>query len=220
MVGDDVAEVKAELRARMKRVREGLGVEERAEADEGIAARVVALPEWGRARLILTYLSFGAEVETRGLIHDAWEAGKVVTLPWCVPHTRDMRWFRVAPPDGAGHSGLDDLVRSRFGVEEPVPDEAKEVDPNGMPALALVPGLTYDSQGYRLGYGGGFYDTFLAGFEGFSVGLCRQAQMSRQEGGLAALGVIDTHDLAVDVVATEGGIIHPARELKRGESTT
>lgn len=220
MVGDDVAEVKAALRKRMKGVREGLGSEERAMADDSIAAKVVALPEWGRARLILTYLSFGAEVETRGIIRAAWEADKVVGLPWCVPRTRTMRWFRVAPPDENGRSGLDDLVRSPFGVNEPVPDEAKEVDPNGMPAIALVPGLTFDSQGYRLGYGGGFYDTFLVGFKGFSVGLCRQAQMSRQEGGLAALGVIDAHDLAVDAVATEGGIIHPARELERGESTT
>ena len=205
----DIAERKKELRARMMQVRKDLGAEARARADAGITAQVVALSEWRRACLVLTYLSFGPEVETRGLIHAAWEAGKVVALPWCVPHTRTMRWFRVAPPDAQGHSGLDDLVRSHFGVDEPVPLDDHEVDPNGVPAVVLVPALAFDPSGYRLGYGGGFYDTFLAGFAGASVGLCREAQLASGEGGLRGLGVIDEHDLAVHAVATEKWVMRP-----------
>lgn len=205
--GDDAALRKSALRKQAKDVRRGLGDEERSAADLGIAGKVLMTPEWGSARLVLTYLSFGTEVETRRLISLAWAARKTVAIPWCVPGTRDMRWFRVAPPDLAGHSGLDDLVRSRFGVEEPVPDDTKEVDPNGGRAIALVPGLTFDLRGYRLGYGGGFYDTFLSTFKGRSVGLCREAQLCREPGGLEALGVIDSHDLPVDVVVTESSIM-------------
>ena len=117
----------------------------------------------------------------------------MVALPWCVPGTHEMRWYRV--------TSFDALVRSPLGVEEPVPDPANEqLLDTGQRMLALVPGLTFDAAGYRLGYGGGFYDTFLAGFRGVSVGLCRETTLSRD---LRAAGVIDEHDLPVDLVVSE-----------------
>lgn len=72
--------------------------------------------------------------------------------------------------------------------------------------LAIVPGLSVDERGYRMGYGGGFYDVFLADFAGVSVGLCREPQMSAV-GALA----LDGHDVPVDVVVTEGRVIRPSR---------
>ena len=66
--------------------------------------------------------------------------------------------------------------------------------------MALVPGLTFDATGYRLGYGGGFYDTFLSVFDGVSVGLCREAQFSED---LRAEEVVDSHDLPAQLVVTE-----------------
>lgn len=203
----DASARKALLREQMKGVRKELSEEERFAADFGIAGKVLMTPEWGSAKVVLTYLSFGSEVETRRLISLAWSARKTVAIPWCVPHTRSMRWFRVAPPDLDGHSGLDELVRSPFGVDEPVPDDSNEIDPNEERAIALVPALTFDTRGYRLGYGGGFYDTFLSTFTGRSVGLCRKAQLCREVGGLEALGVISGHDLPVDVVVTESSIM-------------
>lgn len=104
-----------------------------------------------------------------------------------------MRWFRVESFDG--------LVKSRFGVEEPVPDEACELVPGSAGCeVALVPGFTFDAQGHRLGYGGGFYDTFLADFKGISIGLCRRAQLTRD---LHAEGAVDAHDLPVNHVITD-----------------
>ena len=73
--------------------------------------------------------------------------------------------------------------------------------------IALVPGLTFDGHGFRLGYGGGFYDTFLARFEGVSVGLCRDAQMSRD---LCAEGLLDAHDLPVQIVVTNSKVVRPS----------
>lgn len=186
---------KRELRQHFLVVRRDLGVEARAAAGAAIASRVTSLAEYADARVVLTYLSIGDEVQTRGIIRDAWSRGKVVALPRCVPHSRRMRWYRV--------ESLDGLERSKFGVLEPVADAAAEFDPNAVPnALAIVPGLTFDARGYRLGYGGGFYDTFLAGFGGTSVGICREAQLSAS-GELA----IDAHDLPVKVVVTEAQVI-------------
>ncbi len=188
-----VDERKRALRAHYKQVRRELGEDGRMAADAGIEAHVIALPEFAEAEVLLAYLDFGHEVRTRGIIQVAWEAGKVVALPWCVPGSREMRWYRV--------TSFDALVRSKLGVEEPVPDPVHEQQlGTGERMLALVPGLAFDAAGYRLGYGGGFYDTFLAGFDGASVGLCRRAQLSDD---LRSEGIVDAHDLPVQLVITD-----------------
>ena len=108
--------------------------------------------------------------------------------------TRKMRWYRV--------ESLDGLVRSRYGVDEPAEDPAFEVDPSQSEnAVALVPGLEFDRQGYRLGYGGGFYDTFLSAFPGVSVGLCRSKFL--QDDPIDR----DVHDLSVGIIATDAEVV-------------
>lgn len=189
-----IVEAKKDLRARMRAVRSGLGPEVRARVDRDICERVCGLAEWQGASVVLPYLSFGAEVDTRTLIARAWEAGKRVALPRCVEGTRQMRWYVVETIDG--------LERSRLGVEEPPADPARELDPTcaGASALALVPGLAFDPEGFRIGYGGGYYDAFLASFPGVRVGLCREAQLVAS---LRDEGVLETHDLPCDLVVSE-----------------
>ena len=166
----DATTGKALMRAQFKAVREELSVGERCAIDEAIARNVAALPEFAAADGVFTYLSFGAEVDTRELIQRAWEAGKTVCLPRVVPSTREMRWYAVESFDG--------LVRSSFGVEEPPDDPSREVRPAVFACpVALVPGLAFDREGFRLGYGGGFYDTFLPAFPGTSIGLIRACQL-------------------------------------------
>lgn len=180
------------LRARMKALRSGIAPDERARIDAAICENVCALPQFQEADVVFTYLSFGAETDTRALIERAWKAGKAVALPRCTG-PRQMRWFRV--------SSLEGLETSPFGVDEPRIDEAAEQFlSTGERMIALVPALAFDAQGYRLGYGGGFYDTFLAAFPGTSVGLCRAAQ---HIDSLAALGAIGPYDLPVDLVVSE-----------------
>ena len=192
-------ERKKEQRRRFRTIRKQLGEERRAELDASIEERFLALSEYADAEVLLAYLDFGPEVRTRGIIAAAWAAGKTVALPWCVPGTYEMRWFRV--------TSFDDLVRSSLGVEEPVPtDEAEQLLGTGQRMMALVPGLAFDPQGFRMGYGGGFYDTFLAKFDGVSVGLCREPQMVES---LPDLGVIDAHDLAAQIVVTDARVICP-----------
>lgn len=190
----DTAAGKAQMRAYFKVVREGLIPGERRAIDEAIARNVAALPEFAAADGVFTYLSFGAEVDTRELIECAREAGKTVCLPRVVPGTRAMCWYAV--------ESLDGLVRSSFGVEEPPDDPSREVRPADFAhPVALVPGLAFDRVGFRLGYGGGFYDAFLLAFPGASIGLVRACQL------VADLPVRDAHDVPVGVVVTEGGVV-------------
>ena len=185
---------KQEWRKHFKELRAAIPEDEHARIDAAITERVLALPAFTACDLLLPYLSFGAEIETRDIIRAAWTAGKTVVLPRCVPGTRDMKWYKVDSFDG--------LVLSSLGVEEPPEDPSYEIDPaQFVHALCLVPGLSFDAQGFRMGYGGGFYDSFLAGFSGTSVGLCRTAQLSD------TVPALESHDLSVGIVVTEPSII-------------
>ncbi len=216
----DGAATKGELRQQLRARRALLAAQDRNAADEGIARRLLDLPEFEGARLILTYLSVGDEVDTRRVIEEAWRQGKTVAVPRCVPGTRDMEWYEISSFDG--------LVKTRFGIEEPDPATARPLalseallgrkeasalsgggdEPGdcaragkGLLAMALVPGLAFDGQGRRLGYGGGYYDVFLGAFEGFSVGLCREGFL------LDTLAPFDeAHDRRVDAVITQSRI--------------
>lgn len=185
---------KRTFRQHCKELRQALALEERETIDATIARQVLSLGAWKRASMVYSYLSFGAEVDTRSLLQAAWDAGKVVALPRCTRGSRHMQWYAVRT--------LDNLEKSPLGVEEPVPSLCDDVAATGTPdAVALVPGLAFDEHGYRLGYGGGYYDTFLPEFVGTSIGLCRSNTL------FDALPLLEAHDAPVDLVVTESG--HP-----------
>lgn len=184
---------KKQLRTQLLALRRGLGPSVRAEVDARIAAAVVATEEWCEAQVVLAYLSVRDEIDTRELVRLAWDAGKMVAAPR-VTAPRSLAWYRVE----AG----DELEESAMGIEEPLARGERRVEPArlGERSIALVPGLAFDEMGYRLGYGGGFYDTFLERFGGVSIGLCRDAALMPS---LADMGALESHDRAVGIVVTE-----------------
>jgi 5-formyltetrahydrofolate cyclo-ligase len=197
--GLDEITSKRDLRSYLKHLRSSLTASERASIDHAIAERVVTSDAWGKSSLVYTYLSFADEVDTRELIGAAFEAGKRVALPRVVG-PRLMRWFEV--------HDLDNLETNRYGIEEPPLDVRFEVDPLGGPdAIALVPGLAFDRGGYRIGYGGGFYDGFLAGFRGVSVGLCRSITYFDE------IPLLESHDRAVTIVVREASQVHECPKM-------
>ncbi len=186
----DATDNKAVLRGRLRAARAAIGPNERGRSDEAIRRQVLAMGEWRRSDVVYAYLSFKDEVDTRALVSDALRAGKRVALPRCTSTPRELAWHYVGSLDG--------LVPSRFGILEPDPALHEPTSAAGAAhSLALVPGLTFDDEGFRLGYGGGYYDGFLSRFEGVSVGLCRRA--SRLD-SLAFLGCVERHDVPVDIV--------------------
>lgn len=185
----DETERKALVRAHMKAVRSRLSEDDRASASERIAREVISGEAYRRAKTIFSYLSFGTEVETRGIIRQAWTDGKVVALPRCTG-PRALRWYRATSFEG--------LEKSRYGMWEPPQDPAAEVRPEAaVPSLAIVPGLAFDGSGMRLGYGGGYYDAFLTSFSGVAVGVCFSGQLIPS---LSAYGLIEPHDQPVSQV--------------------
>lgn len=162
----DIREYKKNLRQRYRDYRTRLQPQVKSRLDEDILSRVTRLNQYANTDLLLVYVSTPIEVDTRRLIEVALADGKRVAVPRCVPDTRLMEFYEI--------TSLDQLSPGTFGVLEPDPDTATRLpeDPGGM---CIVPALCYDEYGYRLGYGKGYYDRFLSGYSGITVGICYAA---------------------------------------------
>ena len=160
---EDIRPIKSELRNRYKALRRNMDSAFKESCDETIAQRVSGLWQYAKNRRLFTYVSTAIEVDTRRIIEKALEDGKTVAVPRCVPGTRTMEFYAI--------SSRQELRPGSFGVLEPEPDP-KKLWTDFSEGLCLVPALCYDWKGFRLGYGKGYYDRFLAGFEGNMVGLC------------------------------------------------
>ena len=141
---------KAALRRALLAKREGLPHRE-AKSRE-IRRQVLELPQFHRAKALLLYLSMGSEVDTWGIFEQALAAGKEVFAPRCLDKQGHMAFYRV--------DSREDLVAGAFGLLEPDPARCP-LWQGESGALCLVPGLAFDEEGFRLGYGKGYYDRFL-----------------------------------------------------------
>ena len=112
-----------------------------------ITERVSALPVFQEAKRILVYVDYNHEVVTRYLIEKAWELGKEVAVPKV--EGKDMVFYRL--------ENFDQLASGYFGILEPAGGEIVD----WTDGLMLMPGVAFDRQFHRAGYGGGFYDRFL-----------------------------------------------------------
>ncbi len=191
---EDVRQRKAAWRKRYAQLREGLGRQERVRLASLIAERVLALPAYREADILFAYVAVGAEVDTRTIIEEAWADGKVVAAPRVEKGVREMSWRRFASFEG--------LVKSPLGILEPSERAPLCTMPQGAEtSLALVPGFVFDRRGHRLGYGGGYYDAFLEGLAGTSVGVIPSVQLVDE------LPFVEAHDRHVQIVATEGELV-------------
>ncbi len=160
---EDIRPVKTRLRNEIKAWRRELSPADKAAMDRTITRRVTGLWQYKEAELLLAYVSTDIEVDTHAIIRRALADGKRVAVPRCVPGTRLMEFYLI-------HS-LDELEPGSFGVLEPIPNPDRLLT-DFEKGLCLVPALCYDWKGFRLGYGKGYYDRFLAGFGGHMVGIC------------------------------------------------
>lgn len=181
------------LRDQYRALRRELPAEEKEASDAAIAAQFLNSEYYRRCSSLFMYVSLPAEVDTGRILQVALRDGKTVAAPVCCPEDHSMTFYRIG--------GEEDLLPGSYGIREPDASCCAAVLPDEM-SLCLVPGFTFTPGGLRLGYGGGYYDRFLASFPGVSVGLCRGKW-------LAAALPADRFDRPVQVVATEDRILLP-----------
>lgn len=100
-------------------------------------------------------------MDTRRLIKRAWKDGKRVAAPRCVENTRLMNMHLIR--------SMDDLQEGAFGILEP--NENLPILHDTRDAICIVPAFCNDFRGYRVGYGGGYYDRYLSSFSGVKIGV-------------------------------------------------
>ena len=149
--------MKKTLRKETIAAMKGLPESVKAEADSQLTQRFIQLPAFQEAKTLATYLSMGHEFSTASLIQAALQLGKRVCVPRTYPQGR-MEFVEYDP---------DILEKTRFGLLEP--NERGQVVDKSEIDLIHVPGLVFQSKGYRIGYGGGYYDRYLADYTGKTV---------------------------------------------------
>ena len=182
----DIRGYKQDLRARSKERRRNIAADEKQLLDKAVADNVRRLKEYRPANTILIYMSTPIEVDTIGIIKNAWADGKRVAVPRCIPDTRDMEFHYI--------DNLECLSVGTFSVLEPDPSLPIVTDFSG--CLMIVPGMHFDMKGYRIGYGKGYYDRYMVRFTGISAGICYSGELKP----FLYHGRYDRH---VDIVVTD-----------------
>ena len=175
---------KKALRREIGALKKQLTAEQIEMASAALARQLFDHPIYQAAQSIYGYLSYNQEVRTMAILEQAQKDGKRVAVPKVYGDKMEFLW-------------LDDLTAvapGAYDIPEPVADEPIADDET---ALILMPGLAFDREGRRCGYGGGFYDKWLAQHPGHPlVALCYGFQMRDHL-------ETDPHDVPVDVVLWE-----------------
>ena len=162
----DIRAHKKEMRDKYKQIRRDMPVNVKTERDYQIFSRLVDMETYKKSELILTYVSTDIEVDTIQFIEHALNDNKTVAVPRCVDGTRNMDFYII--------KSIDDLESGSFSVQEPSPEKCEKLKKFDN-AFCIVPALVYDSYGYRLGYGKGYYDRFLSAHKNMylvGIGYC------------------------------------------------
>ena len=179
--------MKAELRKKILQEMKTLSQEQKQAMDRVLTERFLKHPFYQEAKTIATYLSFPHEFQTQELIEQALKGGKKVLIPKTYPKGR-MEFVVYNPQQ---------LAKSSFGLLEPQGD-LEVVEPSQID-LIHVPGLAFTTEGYRIGYGGGYYDRYLEHFAGHTMSTIYPCQVQEFNS--------ENHDIPVqEVLIYEGNL--------------
>lgn len=147
---------------------------------------------WRQSRVAAVFVSLPHEFSTKAIMERAWRENKVLLCPKVAdPEKRHMFFARCRQ--------FSDLRPGYRGILEPISSAPYALDGD---ALLLAPGLAFDRQGWRLGYGGGFYDAYLAGLPVLptAIGLCFSMQLLEHTPH-------DGHDIPMNGICSDAGLI-------------
>lgn len=175
------------LRQKMISFLKNISSEEKVAIEKKLEENLFKSEEWKAAKRVGVTLSQGFEWNTLGVIERAWQEGKIVCAPKCIPKTKAMIFYDF--------NSLEQLEKGFYNLIEPKIQETKEVSKTEID-LVLVPGLIFDTKGFRIGFGGGYYDRFLSDFPNHTAALIYSKQ-------LTAGFPIESFDIPVQNLITE-----------------
>ena len=186
-----VLEEKKALRTLIRQAERALDSGYKSESAAAICRHVLALEEFKAARVVFAFAGTEREIDTTLLLHGTLAAGKTLVLPRCAAaHALDLCVVRSA----------DDLEAGAYGILEPKRScalvAAADID------FAVVPCLSFDRAGRRLGQGGGYYDRLLPQLRCPTALICRERLLSPAV-------PVEAHDMRCTMLLTENGVLTP-----------
>lgn len=190
-INTDINLEKSELRKKFIALRNSVLLEEKKKKDTLILENLKKLPEVKNADIILTYISVNSEADTKNAINYFLKENKKVAAAKCLEKYGEMDFYFI--------KSLADLKNGKFNIPEPCSDCEKFIRENfkDKKIICFVPGLSFTEEGFRLGYGGGYYDRFLSVNSNIiSIGLCSEDFISKSL-------PCGKYDMSVDIVITD-----------------
>ena len=168
------------------------------EKSQTICNTLLQEPSIKEGKTIALTISIFPEVDTRGIISELWAMGKRVVVPKCDHRTKQMIFYNL--------TNFDELVPAPMGLFEPnsiITSSImyKQID------VCIVPGIVFDQRGYRIGYGGGYYDRFLPSFNGKKISISFDEQLVKEV-------PYEKHDIPIDLLITNKHRISFVKEVK------
>ncbi len=188
MTSAELKKAKRTVRREVLAARDAVSPAERTAKAAAIVAHLVAMDEVRSARTVMAFWSFGSEVPTQGLLAALHATGATVALPMVVGTELEVRSY--APGDA--------VEATAFGAMEPV--AGTRLDPGDLDVV-LTPAVAFDTEGRRVGYGGGFYDRlFPRAPRAVRIGVAFDLQVRAEPLPAGAF------DLRVRAIVTESGV--------------
>ncbi len=194
----DIRPIKKKLRAEAREMRRSISPDRKASLDRKIKNKLLNLWSVREAEAVLCYVSTDIEVDTREFISALLQMGKRVAVPRCEGEKSNMNFYYI--------NSLDELSSGSFGVDEPDPSKHIIIG-DTRNCVCIVPAFMFDKQGYRLGYGKGYYDRYLSRYKGSTIGICYADNLVEEL-------FHGKYDRSVDMVVTEKDIISDINQSK------
>ena len=182
---------KKKTRQRVLQQRRAFSATEKTPAEQRMLKFLQSWEIFRQAKTIHIFISKTDEPDTVPIIECAWESGKTVAVPCVVPDSFELFHSQL--------KSFEDLSSGALGVLEPSPEGRIAMNPESFD-LVIIPGVAFDRQGGRLGYGKGYYDRFLEQTTAFRLALAFNFQVFEKV-------PTEKHDVPMNGILTESGII-------------
>ena len=198
----NIRQRKNELRAVYRRIRANCPEDVKTELDRKLTEQFLSLDEYRKCKTLFAFVSTPIEVDTSKIIETALNDGKRLAVPKCIDKSGLMDFYYT--------TSTDCLKKGAFSIMEPDETQCEKVI-DFSEGVCLVPGLCFDYQGYRLGFGKGYYDRFLENFGGISVGICYSLCIEKE----LPKGIFDKN---ADILVTDKFINYTRNVFKRNDT--
>ena len=188
--------IKTNLRTQYLEKRKAIPKEKKQAADKAICRKIASTVSFRFADTVMVYSALPSEIDITELIETALAQGKRVVFPRCVPGTPIMNFHVV--------TDLTALEKGSFSIMEPPADSPIWTPTDADKAICIIPGVIFDPQGHRVGYGKGYYDRY------FSDKTVQRIGIVYDDFVLPSLPH-GRYDLAVDLIITEKRLISIGR---------